>query len=54
MLEWCASVAWYHGSVVEEVQYATAMTSEHDLLLGTLDGGGEMEIVGFLELLASL
>ena len=30
------------------------MAGEENLLLGALDGGGEMEIVGFFEFLASL
>ena len=54
MLKSRASITWHDGSVIKQVQESTTMASEHDLLLGTLDGGGEVEIVGILELLARL
>ena len=54
MLELGASVAWDDWSVIEEVQHATAVAGENDLLLCALDGGGELGGVRLLELLASL
>lgn len=54
MLELGTSVAWNDWGVIEEVQHATAVTSQNDLLLCPLDGGGELGGVSLLELLASL
>jgi hypothetical protein len=49
-----AYIAWNNWSVIKVVQEASPVLGEDDLLLGTLDGCGEMEVVGFLELLACL
>ena len=49
-----ARVSRHDGGVVEEVQQAAAVAGKHDLLLGPLDGGGEVDVVCFLELLTSL
>jgi hypothetical protein len=47
-------IAWYDRGVVKEVKHAACLLGEDDLFLGALDSGGEVDIVGFLELLASL
>ena len=47
-------VARNNGRVVEEMEQAPAVPSQDDLLLGPLDGGGELCLVGFFELLAGL
>lgn len=49
-----AGVAGNDGGVVEEVEEAAAVAGEDDLLFGALDCGGEVEVVGFFELLAGL
>ena len=49
-----ARVAWDDGGVVEEVEEAAAVAREEDLFLGALDHGGEVDVVGFFELLAGL
>ena len=49
-----ASVAGHDGGIVEQLEQALAVASEDDLLLGTLNGGGELGLVCLLELLASL
>lgn len=54
VLERGSGVAWYYGGVVKEVKDAAAVAREEDLLLGALDDGGEVDIVGFLQLLTSL
>jgi len=54
MLEFRAGVARYNWGIVEKVQQAAAVAGEHYLLFSTFDGGGEVKVVGFLELLACL
>ena len=54
VLERGPGVAWDHGGVVQEVQDAAAVAREEDLLLGALDDGGEVDVVGFFQLLTSL
>jgi len=49
-----ASIAGHDGAVVEEAQEPASMAGEDDLLLSALDGGGELGLVGRLQLLASL
>lgn len=49
-----ADVAWYDGRVVEQLEETHAVAREDDLLLGALDGGEELGVVGFLQLLACL
>lgn len=41
-------------SVVKKLQQAATVLGQDNLLLGTLNSGGELGLVGFLELLASL
>jgi len=53
-LECWVCVTGHDGSVVKEVQDATRVFGKQDLLLGALDGGGQVEVVGFLELLTRL
>lgn len=53
------SICWvritgYDRSVVQETDESPALLGQENLLLGTLDGGGEVEVVGFLEFLAGL
>ena len=52
--EGLADVARYDGRVVQAVEEAAPVLGEDDLLLGALDGGGELEVEGFLELLTGL
>jgi len=54
VLEGGAGVAWYDWCVVEEVEESSAVAREEHLLLCAFDDGGEVDVVGFLELLASL
>lgn len=54
MSERLADVAWNNRRVVEIVQQAAAVLCENDLLLSTLNGGGKLQVVRFLDLLASL
>lgn len=54
VFEGWARVAWDDGGVVEEVEEAAAVAREENLFLGALDHGGEMDVVGFFELLAGL
>ena len=54
VLERGPRVARYDGGVVEEVQDAAAVAGEEDLLLGALDDGGEVDVVGFFQLLTGL
>lgn len=42
------------GRVVKEIEDATSLFGQDDLFLSSLNCGGEMDVVGFLELLASL
>lgn len=49
-----ADVTWDDWGVIEEVEETTTVAGEDNLLLGTLDGGGELQSVCFLELLAGL
>ena len=54
VLERGPGIAWYYRRVVEEVKDAAAVAREEDLLLGALDDGGEVDVVGFFQLLTSL
>ena len=54
VLERGSGVAWYYGGVIEEVKDAAAVAREEDLLLGALDDGGKVDVVGFFQLLTSL
>ena len=54
MLKSRASVPGHDGGVVQQVEQATPVASEHDLLLGALDMSGEMDVVGFFKLLPGL
>jgi hypothetical protein len=54
VLEDWVCIAWYDRGVVEKVEHAACLLGEDDLFLGALDSGGEVDIVGFLKLLASL
>ena len=54
VLEGRARVAGDDGRVVEQVQQAPAVARQDGLLLGPLDDGGEVDVVGFLDLLACL
>lgn len=47
-----ALLAWYNGRVVEQVDELARLGREQDLLLGSLDDGGGVEVVGLFELLA--
>ena len=47
-------VAWNDRTVIKEVQNATRMLGKQDLLLSALYGCSEVNVVGFLELLARL
>jgi len=54
VLKGVADVARDDGGVVEEVEEASAVTREEGLFLGALDGGGEVDVVGFFEFLTGL
>jgi len=54
MLESWTNVTWNHWGIIEKVQKTATVTSEDDLLLGTLNGSGELGGVCLLELLAGL
>ena len=45
-------VAWYDWGVVEHLDQLARVLGKHDLLLGALDDGSGVDIVGLLELLA--
>lgn len=47
-------VAGHNRGVVEKLEQAAAVLGQNNLLLGALNGGGKLGLVGFLELLASL
>ena len=47
-----ALLAGYDGRVVEQVDQLACLGCEQDLLLGALDDGRGVDVVGFLELLA--
>lgn len=49
-----ALLTWHDGAVIEQLQEAAAVTGEYDLLLGALDGGKKLGVVGLLEFLTSL
>lgn len=49
-----ALIAWGDGGTVQELEEAAAVTGQDDLLLGSLDRGEELGVVGFLELLTGL
>ena len=48
------NVTRYDRGIIDQVQETTGVLREDNLLLSALDGGCEVEIVGFLELLTSL
>lgn len=52
--EGLAHIAGDDGCVVEVVEEAAAVFGEDDLFLCAFDGGGEVEVVGFFELLTGL
>ena len=54
MLKGWTSVTWDHWSIIKKVQETTAMASKDDLLLSTLNGGGEFSGIGLLKLLTGL
>jgi hypothetical protein len=47
-----ALLAGYDRRVVEQVDELSGLCREQDLLLGSLDHGGGVDVVGFFELLA--
>lgn len=47
-----ALLAGYNGRVVEQVDELARLGREQNLLLGSLDDGGGVEVVGLFELLA--
>lgn len=49
-----ALFTWHDGAVVKELQEAAAVAGEDDLLLGALNGGEKLGVIGLLEFLASL
>jgi hypothetical protein len=54
MFKRLAHVSWYYGSVIEEVEQTAAILGEDDLLLGSLNGGSEVDVEGLLDFLTSL
>lgn len=52
--EGLSDVSWHNGSVVEEVQQSATVPGQDDLLLCSLNGGGKVMVIRFLELLAGL
>ena len=52
--KWLANVSGNNGRVIEVVEQATTVSGKYDLFLGALDGGSEVQIVSFLELLTGL
>jgi hypothetical protein len=54
MLIGTSGIARHNGRVVEELQQATTMLGQNNLLLGTFDGGGELGSISLLELLSGL
>lgn len=49
-----ALVTWHDGAVVQKLEEAAAVAGQDDLLLGALDRGEELGVVGLLELLTGL
>lgn len=49
-----SNITGYDWSIVKEVQKSATISGKDDLFLGSFDGGCEVQIVGFLELLACL
>lgn len=49
-----ACIARNDGSVVNVVEQATSMASQNGLLLGALNNGRQVDIIGLLQLLTSL
>lgn len=47
-----ALLAGHDGRVVQQVDEAAGLGCEEDLLLGALDDGGGVQVVGFFEFLA--
>lgn len=54
VLEDGVCIPWYNGRIVKEVEHAACLLGEDNLFLGALNSRSEVDIVGFLELLASL
>lgn len=52
--KWLSDITRHDWSVVEQVQQSAAVPGENDLLLGSFDGGGKVEVVGLLNLLSGL
>lgn len=52
--EWLSDIAWDNRSVIQEVEKSATVLSEDDLLLGSLNGGGEVMVISLLQLLAGL
>jgi hypothetical protein len=53
-VETCMCIARHDGSIIKEVQDAARLSCQDDLLFGTLDSGGKVNVVGLFELLARL
>lgn len=49
-----SGVTWHDRGVIEEVEQFPAVCGKDDLLLGTLNSGGEVDVVGLLDLLSRL
>jgi hypothetical protein len=49
-----AHITRHDRGIVEEVQETTAVFGKDDLLLGSFDGGGEVDVVCLLDLLTGL
>lgn len=47
-------VSWHDGSVIKKIEQLSAVSGENDLLLGSLNRSGEVEVEGFLNFQASL
>ena len=54
MLKSWSRVARNYGCVIEEVEDPAAVSRKEDLLFSALNNGGEVNVVGFLQLLTSL
>ena len=54
VLEDGVCIPWYNGRVVKEVEHAACLLGEDNLFLSALNSRSEVDVVSFLELLASL
>lgn len=52
MFERLVGVSRNYGGIVKQVQQLSGLFGQQDLLLGALDDGSGLEVVGFLQLLA--